>query len=72
MKNPLKICKNCKFYNQTGFTIDQTQPTHWQQVRRHGECGFIKIVFGESMNSYTSDYNTCHEWQEKEDISLLK
>lgn len=66
MKLPqLRICKYCKHYRKTGFTIDPMQPTHWQQVRRHGECGFIKIVFGESLPLYRSEHSTCHEWKEK-------
>ena len=63
---PLKICKNCKFYRGTGFWMDTTRKIHWQQVKRYGECGFMKIVFGESFPLYRSEYDKCHEYQEGE------
>ena len=68
----MKICKYCRYYRQTGFTIDSTQPTHWQRVRWHGECQVIKIVYGESLPSYVTDYDTCHEWKEKEVTHYVK
>lgn len=54
MRWSLPICLHCKYYRQTSFFI--------------GECGFRKIVWGESFPLYTSDYHRCPEWKLKEEL----
>ena len=61
---PLKVCSYCKHWQETGFTIDPTAPTHWQQVKRHGICEL-------GQRSYPKDervpsYHSCDKWTEKE------
>ena len=69
MRWSLPICLYCKYYQQTSFFIDENQPTLWQKVRRYGECGFRKIVWGESFPLYASDYHSCPEWKLKEEAN---
>ena len=61
---PLEMCCHCQFYRQTGFTIDDTQPTHWQKVRRHGVCESVENK-GTQLATYTSDYNRRDHYKEE-------
>ena len=61
----LECCLYCRYYQQTSFSIDNMQPTHWQRVRRYGLCLFRKIVWGESFETYTADFHSCPEWKSK-------